>query len=135
MVVLVEIPAGAEPWGDEGHRWLPGVGGATTFTTVAPHTRFRIVTAGAFVPRLPGIVGGTAESASQLLCLFLGGRGQGPGTGAVGHKEPLWPVNEQLPGVTARGQSHPQRLLPRASSAAAPCHLSCLSHGTRLVPW
>lgn len=35
--------------------------------------------------------GRVANSVPQLLCLFL--RGVRPWDGAVGHKEPLWPVN------------------------------------------
>lgn len=87
---------------------------------------------------LPGVVGSVANSAPQLLCLFLWW-GEARGQGAVGHKELLWPVNGAAPWCGRVGAEPLVQCLRLhgppagwAHSTAPSSHLSCSAHSSGL---
>lgn len=87
-VELGEIRATGPAW----------AGGATTFTVYISALKVLSCDLGSlYATCLPGIVGGMANSAPQLLFFFVWGGCEALGQGAAGHKEPLWPVNGAAP--------------------------------------
>lgn len=73
----METLAGAELWGDQSHSVglrRQGLHPLPHSQSTSLHTTFQIATPGAFCAAcLPGVVGGVANFAPQLLCLFLRG--------------------------------------------------------------